>query len=392
MKLGLVLPRVPSYSETFFSNKIKGLSEHGVQLILFVGHNKTKSTYNNIPVLRSPNFSGNLVQNALSILRQLIKLVFTNPKRSIKFYKLNRENKLTTLQNIRQVLSNQHLLDTDLDWLHFGFGTMALGRENIARVIGAQLAVSFRGYDIMQYPLKNENCYNFLWEKVDKIHVISESIRNRVYELGFKDQCPIVKICPAIDISLFRQSHTKTFGEPIKILTVARLHAVKGIDFILKALAVLKKKGIKFEYCIVGTGLEEVKLKELTLSLGISNQVSFLGQLKPFEVKKQLEQNHVYIQYSLSEGFGNSVLEAQALGLLCVVSDAGGLNENVIDNKTGWVVPRSNEKILSEKLFEILSLDFEEKSRISKNAITRVKNYFNLQNQKQEFLKFYEEN
>ena len=59
----------------------------------------------------------------------------------------------------------------------------------------------------------------------------------------------------------------------------------------------------------------------------------------------------IYLQYSIQEGFCNAVLEAQALGLLTIVSDAEGLPENVIHGETGWVVPKRKPKFFAQKTF-----------------------------------------
>ena len=83
------------------------------------------------------------------------------------------------------MIRNQHIISEPLDWLHFGFGTLALHRENVAAAMGAKMAVSFRGFDIGIYPLKYPGCYLKLWNKVDKIHVISNDIRELVYKHGF---------------------------------------------------------------------------------------------------------------------------------------------------------------------------------------------------------------
>ena len=63
--------------------------------------------------------------------------------------------------------------------------------------------------------------------------------------------------------------------------------------------------------------------------------------------KNYLEKSDIYLQYSIQEGFCNSVLEAQAMGLLSIVSDANGLTENIIHNYTGWVVPKMAPKLLA---------------------------------------------
>src|SRR5262249_3263236 len=61
-------------------------------------------------------------------------------------------------------------------------------------------------------------------------------------------------------------------------------------------------------------------------------------------------QADVFLHAGISEGFCNAVLEAQAMMLPVVCSDADGLRENVVDGETGFVVPRRNPAALAEKL------------------------------------------
>ncbi|MEZ4824312.1 MAG: hypothetical protein R2942_18715 [Ignavibacteria bacterium] len=55
---------------------------------------------------------------------------------------------------MKSVYINSHILSEKIDRLHFGFMTMTLKRENVAKAIDAEMSVSFRGYDINVYPLK----------------------------------------------------------------------------------------------------------------------------------------------------------------------------------------------------------------------------------------------
>ena len=82
-------------------------------------------------------------------------------------------------------------------------------------------------------------------------------------------------------------------------------------------------------------------------------------------------------------------LEAQAMGLFCIVSDGGGLPENVIHEKTGCVVPKRNVKALADSIIEVLNLPDAEKNEIRKNAIQRVSVNFNMQDYYKKFNSFY---
>ena len=97
----------------------------------------------------------------------------------------------------------------------------------------------------------------------------------------------------------------------------------------------------------------------------------------------------IYIQYSQSEGFCNAVLEAQSMGVLPIVSNAEGLSENVLNNKTGWVIEKNSPNLLAEKIVEVINLPESNKEKIRKQAIERIKKEFNIEKQQKEFIDFY---
>ena len=77
------------------------------------------------------------------------------------------------------------------------------------------------------------------------------------------------------------------------------------------------------------------------------------------------------------------------MGLFCIVSDADGLNENVLNKETGWVVPMRKPKELAEEFNNYLLLSELQKKEIINNAISRIKIEFSIENQKTHFLNFY---
>lgn len=389
MKIGLVLPNIPSYSETFFRNKIVGLQQNGHTVILYVNNSEAESKYHNCTVVKAPKLNGNKIIVLWNLLLELLKMIFINPKRSYRLYKFNEKDNVSFVKNFKSIVSNQFLLTQKLDWLHFGFGTMAIERENIAQAIVAKMAVSFRGFDIGVYPLKNPNCYENLFKKTEKIHVISDDIEKLLIEEGLDTSEKVIKITPAIDTSLFISENNKD-NSSVRFTTIGRLHWKKGIEYTIEALALLKGEGIQFHYTVIGDGAEKERLVFAVHQLGLSENVTFTGKLSPQEIKEELSKTDIYLQYSIQEGFCNAVLEAQAMGLVCIVSDAEGLSENVLNNQTGFVVAKQNTQLLFEKIKQVIQLPETEKQVIQKNAILRVQTEFNLEKQREEFLKFYE--
>ena len=388
--IGIVLSSIPGYSETFFRNKIKGLQENGFEVVLFVDY--INDSHEDFPctIISAADFSGGVFKTLFNSVLILIKTVFLYPKRSFKLYFLDKNDAVPLKKRIKNLILNQFLLSRNLDWLHFGYGMLANNRENIATAIGAKMAVSFRGFDLYLSPLKHKKCYKLLFSKDVKYHVLSKKMKEilKSYQIP---ESKIKTITPAIDSEFFQVQENTNNDTVFNIITVARLHWVKGLDYTLEALSLLKKEGVNFKYTIIGDGIERERLVFAAHQFGITDNITFIGKLSYKEVKKQLAKANIYLQYSIQEGFCNAALEAQAMGLLCVVSDADGLIENVIDKKTGWVVPKRQPELLKQKIKDVINMSNEDKQFIRQNAIIRIKREFNLKKQNVAFLNFYEQ-
>lgn len=388
MRIGIVLSKTPAYSETFFQCKIKGLQENGFDVTVFC--QKANKDFTLCPVIERPEIIGNKILQSWYFLIEFILLLPYSTTVG-KYIKQERQEGTEWDTLLKKIYLNAHILKSRVDWLHFGFATLALGRETVAEAIGARMAVSFRGFDIAVYPIRHPDCYSLLWRYVDKVHVISEDIKALAYEYGLPKDVKIQKITPAIDFEFFSTASKDTPTDDLPIfMTTGRLHWKKGYEQTLEAFAILKNEGINFIYNIVGKGDEYERIAFTAYQLGLKENVQFLGKLTPSQVKKELDKTHIYLQYSLQEGFCNSVLEAQAMGKLCVVSDAEGLSENVIHGKTGWVVPKNSPQLLAEQIKEVLFMENPQKEEISKTARERVRRDFDLNKQTRELLEFYD--
>jgi colanic acid/amylovoran biosynthesis glycosyltransferase len=389
MKIGLVLLSTPAYSETFFRNKIQFLNATGYQVTVFSDAKPGSSS--DVKVKYGLSLTKSRSKNFFRFFRAAIQLLL-HWKTALRLFRLNQSDGLSLNNNLKSLLTSAHILEYKLDWIHFGFATAALGRENLAKAMDAKMAVSVRGYDIAIYPLKHQNCYWLVWQKIDKLHVISEDLLTLAYRNGLQNTTPVQKITPAIDTSIFQIKYHDTIkqSKPLRLLTVSRLNWKKGLNYTLEALAILKKNGIEFHYTLIGEGEELEHLIFSAHQLGINNQIDFKGKISNNLIKPIMEEADIYIQYSISEGFSNAVLEAQAMGLLCIVSDAEGLPENVLHEKTGWVVPKRQPALLAQQIKEISETPQIKTNTIRRNAIARIKKEFDIKQQCKEFLTFYQ--
>lgn len=385
MRIALVLPASPAYSETFFRSKIKGLQAHGHQVVLITARNDPD--FDLCEQLTHTKVYKNKGLQLIMMLKVFLSLSFYY-KSVFAYYKLEKKEKTSFKRILEKIYLNATLLKLKIDWLHFGFATMVINRELVAKAIGAKMAVSFRGFDIAIYPIKHLNCYDLLWKKIDKVHTISDDLLNIAYRLGLPKSTDVEKITPAIDVKFFKNEKIE-FNDNINFLTVARLHWKKGLIQTLHSLYELKEKGIPFTYRIVGDGTDSERIVYAIHSFGLGGHVFLLGKKSRYEVLELYRNSNIYIQYSISEGFCNAVLEAQAMGLLCVVSNAEGLSENIIHEETGWVVPKNEYKLLTKTLLHVIDLPNEIKNGMLLSAMSRVRNNFNIEKQQQAFSNFY---
>lgn len=392
MKIGLVLPEVPQYSETFFKYKIKNLADEGYEVIIFSNKPESKNPDLNCKIKSAyPVYEESKIRQLIYTPFILLKTLTGNFKDSKKLIELERASGNSFTGSLKSLYINSHILLEKPDYLHFGFMTMTLKKENVAKAIGAKMSVSFRGYDINVYPLKNPGCYSEAWKNIDKVHTISDYLHAKAIAYGLPENVPFEKITPAIDTKQFSlKLQPGIIKSKLNILSIGRLNWIKDYETAISAVRKLKDKGIEVTYDIVGFGPEFERLNFCAYQLGLEKDVIFHGKKKHSEINVMMENADIYLQTSMQEGFCGSVLEAQAKGLLCVVSDADGLKENVIDEKTGWIAERRNPLAFSDKIEMVIGLPEEKRKEIALNARKRVENDFNMTEQKIKFIKFFE--
>ena len=171
---------------------------------------------------------------------------------------------------------------------------------------------------------------------------------------------PIVKTFPhaiipnGIDLSKFE--HWESKPVPGRIMMSARLSPEKGIERALRVMATLSKQHPEAELHIFGTGSERTKLEQLAAELNITQKVFFEGFVS--DIIPQLAQASIFLFTPLKgEGTSFALLEAMAAGLPCVAFESPSLDEVIIDQKTGYLLPPDAENAMSDRLHELLEND-----------------------------------
>lgn len=120
-------------------------------------------------------------------------------------------------------------------------------------------------------------------------------------------------------------------GRCLRIGTVGAINIpYKGQKFVIKAISELKKKGITFEYHLLGQG-DGSELLRYAKKVGVSDLLFIHGQIPHDEVMSFYDEIDIYCQPSMTEGLPRSVVEAMSRGCLCMGSNVGGIPELVND-------------------------------------------------------------
>lgn len=135
----------------------------------------------------------------------------------------------------------------------------------------------------------------------------------------------------------------------LTVVFVGRLHPDKGIDTLLRALAVCAGQGTAVRTIIVGPG-EGFDPNRYIAGLP-QDRIHLTGNVS--DVRPYVLACDVLCLPSLREGFPNVVLEAAALGKPAVVSDATGVVDSVIDGETGRLFPTGDAHALAARFIEL---------------------------------------
>lgn len=156
----------------------------------------------------------------------------------------------------------------------------------------------------------------------------------------------------------------------VRLLTVGRLMAQKAFEVSIRACRILKKKGEKIRWYVLGEGDQRKKLEALIDKLGLKDDFILYGAVdNPYPYIRQAD---IYVHCSRFEGKSIAVQEAQILGKPIVVSDCSGNREQVIPGEDGLICD-FNPKDIARSIEELLH-DREKRLYLAGNAQNKNNN------------------
>ena len=361
MRIAVLVDSFPALSETFVLDQVAGLLDRGHEVEIFsrgrsrdpIAHPAVAEYDLNrrVHVLDIP------VRNRLRYLTAAMTAAFRVARRSPRVV-LNSMNcfKYPDWDAIF-LLAKSYDRKYDVVVAQFGPNGEIAARLKEAGVSWPVLTV-FHGYDIRWANERGARIYDALFRVGDRFLGVSQEICDRLRLLG-ADASRIAELPSGIDVGMFCRdpaSHEWSPEQTVVLLTVARLHPVKGLAHGLEAFRLVRERrpDIRLEYRLVGLGPQEAELRELAARLAIDQQVHFLGGATREEVVAQYRRAQMFVSPSIAEGLPTSLREAMACELPVVATSVGGTREFVRDGENGILVPPGNPMALADGILQLL--------------------------------------
>lgn len=222
-----------------------------------------------------------------------------------------------------------------------------------------------------------------------RIIVASEFMRGEVHRIFDAPTDKIDVIYNGVNASKFdfqwtdeeRAAYRKQFAEPDEkiILYVGRFVREKGIHLLLDSANIILAEDPKAKFIIVGSGGAQDRFKRFSDWAGIKDRVTFTGFMSQRPLYQLYRCADMAVFPSLYEPFGIVALEGMAAGAPVVSSDAGGLREVVLHDKTGTTFFSGNAESLAWAILHVLK-DPARAHQMAKKAKERLQTDFNWSN------------
>jgi glycosyltransferase involved in cell wall biosynthesis len=205
--------------------------------------------------------------------------------------------------------------------------------------------------------------YVYLWELfIPRVYrncqfsVISPSTKDDLVARGlFEEQVDVV-YC-GLDHDRYRLLDGVTRYEQPTIVHFGRVRKYKAIDVVIKAYARIREKLPDARLIIIGDGPELPNLVKLAGRMGLGDAVDFKGRIPTGEMVEILNRSHLFMNASPKEGWGLTVVEANACGVPVVGSDRPGLKDSILHDKTGFLAEYGDVEGFAARGLELLTDD-----------------------------------
>ena len=357
-KVAYILKMFPRFSETFILSEILELERSGVDVTVFSlkrpNDPRRHADVDKVqaPITYAPQFTWG---EAWKFVGPHLRLLAQNPRRYLKTARRAlRKRRWGAVKRFLQAgYIAPKLQDAGITHVHAHFASSATSvSQYINQLIGMGFSFTAHAKDIYIETVAD----NVLARKMNAARfVVTVSDYNVEHLSGLAPNANLTRIYNGLDLTTFAPNGIQPDETPL-VLAVGRLVEKKGFDDLIRAVAILRDRGVTFRTEIVGAGGEEQKLRDLIEELHVGDIVTLAGPIPREDLIKLYPRATVFAAPSVvgkdgnRDGLPTVLIEAMALGVPVIATPVTGIPELVRDGETGQIVPERAPEELADAI------------------------------------------
>jgi glycosyltransferase involved in cell wall biosynthesis len=224
---------------------------------------------------------------------------------------------------------------------------------------------------------------------VQGIIAVSQAVREDLVNNARIPRELVKVVRTGLDIERARKLCVRMQKNKVPVVgTVGMLTRVKGNDCFLRSAREILDKGHEAFFVVAGQGRENMRLRRLAKELDLTRKLTFVTDFSDnYEVLRAFD---IFVNPSLREGLGLTVLQAMACGVPTVSTASGGIHTFVTEGETGLMVPQQDAAAIAMAVIRLIE-DREFAGKIASNALAMVEQEYTLARMMDEVFDLYNE-
>jgi glycosyltransferase involved in cell wall biosynthesis len=386
VRLGYFYSRYPVLSQTFCDAEMLALERLGFELEISSVHPPlTSLRHEHIAGLRAPIHYAP-PQEILKISEKNAKTDGKWPQNLVDLHEQKYGPGVKAEQRARNALYfADHFKRRGVDHVHVHFANRAAHTAMFLKEIsGIPFSLTAHGQDFMK-DLGNDELLREICAAAEFVAAETDYsrdlLRQRCPDSAFK----IHRVYNGIDLMRFPTANEEvSINQVPRIISVGRLVAFKGFEYLIDACADLARRGLEFSCEIIGDGPLRSDLKARIRNLNLSDRVHLLGSLSQGAVLEKLRSADIFALASVTDAQGASdvfptvIIEAMAAARPVVSTRLAGIPESVVDCETGLLVSPEDTMALAEALGRLIQ-DAKLRSHYGRAGRARIEQHFRIE-------------
>jgi glycosyltransferase involved in cell wall biosynthesis len=386
MRLGYLYSRYPVLSQTFCDAEMLALERLGFELeIGSVYPPLTSLRHEHIACLRGPIHYAP-PQEILKISEKNAKATGKWPRDLVDRHERKYGPSAKAEQRARNALYfADHFKRHGVEHVHVHFANRAAHTAMfLKKISGIPFSMTAHGQDFMK-DLGNDDLLREICGAAEFVAAETDYSRDLLRQRCPDSAAKIHRVYNGIDLTRFPAPNDEVSGNTVpRIISIGRLVAFKGFEYLIDACADLAHRGLEFTGEIIGDGPLRADLEARIRKLNLPGRVQLLGSLSQGAVLEKVRAADIFALASVIDAQGASdvfptvIIEAMAAARPVVSTRLAGIPESVVDGETGLLVSPGDTMALAEALRRLIE-DVKLRLNYGRAGRARIEQHFQIE-------------